>query len=545
MRKIIVLVKVLLKSGGLISNNKQRKARWWVPLVLLVAFASFALSIGMMATGLYDVLEPAGMAGALLPLAMGATSVMIFLFGVFYVVSVMYHADDVPLLMALPLRPYQMLAAKFITLVLYEYIFEAFLLLPIVIVYGIRSGAGGLYILYSSIVFAVLPVIALSMASVLVMIVMRFTSFGKNKQAFKFVGGIIALLLAIGLNVALQSAVSSFSAEQMAALMTGEASLVSLLERLFPGLVFASQALIRSADMAGLWNLLLFVLSSAAATAIFMVLGQLLYFKGLAGVTEAAAKRRGLTAQELGKSTARTPAVRSYVVKELRLLMRSPVAFLNCVAMNLIWPVLFLIMIFSGGQSISAVSGMVAGMDTGTVLAIIVGASAFAGSANGVTSTAISREGRSVYFMKYIPMPMEKQLYAKLMTGMLLSGISIVLLAVLAVVLGVGVLTALIALALSVLAVTGGSLAGLLIDAGNPKLDWVNEQQAIKQNVNVLLHMLAGLVFAALLVVPVLLLQLSPVLAGVYIAVVLSLACLVMWRSVAKGASARIAAMDA
>ena len=123
MRKIIVLVKVLLKSGGLISNNKQRKARWWVPLVLLVAFASFALSVGMMATGLYDVLEPAGMAGALLPLAMRATSVMIFLFGVFYVVSVMYHADDVPLLMALPLRPYQMLAAKFITLVLYEYIF--------------------------------------------------------------------------------------------------------------------------------------------------------------------------------------------------------------------------------------------------------------------------------------------------------------------------------------------------------------------------------------------------------------------------------------
>ncbi len=545
MRKIFVLAVTLLKSGGILSDNKKGKPRWWLPIVLLVAFAGFAFSVGMMALGLYDEMDMAGMADALVPLALGATSVAIFLFGIFYVVSVMYHADDVPLLLTLPLRPYQTLGAKFITLVVYEYIFEAFLLLPILVVYGIRSGAGVVYVLYAVILFAILPVIALSMAAALVMVVMRFTSFGKNKQAFKFVGGIIALLVAIGLNMALQRAATSFSGAQLAALVSGEMSLVSVLERIFPGLPFASQALIRSAETAGLWNLLLFVLCSAAAAGVFLVLGQLLYFKGLAGVTEAAAKRRGLSDEELGKSTARTPAVRSYIAKELRLLMRSPIAFLNCVVMNLIWPVLVLVMIFSGGQSLTAVSAVVAGMDNGTVLAIIVGASAFVASANGVTSTAISREGRGIYFMKYIPMPMKKQLMAKIYTGMLLSAVGVVLLAVAAAVLGVNVLTAVIALVLSLPAVAAGSFAGMLIDAANPKLSWMNEQQAIKQNLNVVLHMLAGLVLAALLCVPVLLLRLPPVLAGVFIIVVLAVMCLVLWRRVVSGASARISAMDA
>lgn len=543
MRKMLTLAGILLKSGGSFSAKKKER-RWWLPIVLLIAFGSFAFSIGMMALGMYEVLAPVGAAGAIIPLALGSTSVVIFFFGIFYVVSVMYHADDVPMLLALPLKPWQTLGAKFITLVVYEYIFEAFILLPILVVYGIESVAGAPFVIYSVILFALLPVIALVMASVLVMIVMRFTSFGKNKQAFKFVGGIIALLLAIGLNIAMQSMATNFSAAELQTLTTGPSSLVGILERIFPGLPFASEALIRSTELAGLWNLLLFVLCSAAAAGVFLALGQLIYFKGLAGVTEAAAKRRGLSAAELGKRTVRTSAVRSYVTKELRLLVRSPIAFLNCVVVNFIWPVLVLVMIFSSGESLSGMSAMIAGFDPGSILAVVVGIGAFISSANAVTSTAISREGRSLYVMKYLPMPMVKQLLAKTVTGMLLSSVGIVVLFVVALVLNVNVLTAIIALVLSSLALVAGSFTGLLIDAGKPKLEWVNEQQAIKQNVNVLLHMLSGVAMAALLILPVMLLKMPEALAGVYITAVLALLCIVLWRRVAKGAAAKIERMD-
>jgi len=542
MRKVFVLAKTLLKSSSGAAANQKQGRRWWVPLVLAIAFMSMGFSVGMMALGIYEALVPMGAQGVIMPLAMGGTSVVTFIFGVFYTVSVMYHADDVPLLLALPLRPWQILGAKFLTLVVYEYIFQAFILLPVLVVYGYKSAAGAAYILYSVILFAILPVIALSMAAVLMMAVMRFTSFGKNKQAFRFAGGIIALALAIGLNIGMQNA-TKFTPEQLAALADGS-SLVSVLERMFPGLPFASQALIGSNTLSGLWNLLLFVLCSAAALAVFLGLGQLLYFKGLAGVTEAAGKRRLLSDEELDKRTAGTSATRSYIAKELKMLTRSPIAFMNCVLMNLIWPVLVLVMVFTRGGSFAELSGVVASLNAGDAVAVLTGVAAFMSCANAVTSTAVSREGKQLYFMKYIPMPVGKQLMAKVYTGMLLSATGIVLLIVLAVAMGVGVLTALPALALSLLAVVAGSLVGMLIDASRPKLDWLNEQQAIKQNVNVLLHMLAGVLIGTAIIVPVMLLRMSLAGATAYIAALLGLLTLVFLRGM-RGAALRIETMDA
>ncbi len=543
MRKVLVLAKTLLKSSSGAAVNQKQGRRWWVPLVLGFAFLSMGFSVGMMALGIYEALVPLGAQGVIMPLAMGGTSAVIFIFGVFYTVSLMYHADDVPLLLALPLKPWQILGAKFLTLVVYEYIFQAFILMPVLVVYGIKSGAGAVYILYSAILFAILPVIALSMAAVLVMVVMRFTSFGKNKQAFRFAGGIIALVLAIGLNIGMQNTMTQLTPEQLAALADGS-SLVSVLERMFPGLPFASQALIGSNTLSGLWNLLLFVLCSAAALAVFLGLGQLLYFKGLTGVTEAAGKRRLLSAEELDKRTAGTSATRSYIGKELKMLTRSPIAFMNCVLMNLIWPVLVLVMVFTRGGSFAELSGVVASLNAGDAVAVLTGVAAFMSCANAVTSTAVSREGKQLYFMKYIPMPIRKQLMAKVYTGMLLSAMGTVLLIVLALAMGVGVLTALLALALSLPAVAAGSLVGMLIDASRPKLDWLNEQQAIKQNVNVLLHMLAGVLIGAAVIAPVMLLRMSLAGAAAYIAVLLGLLTLVFLSGM-RGATSRIETMDA
>ena len=542
MHKIWVLTKIMLKGGGS-SDNTKKKSRLWIALLLLFAFGSFAFSVMFMTFGLYDLLSTMGSADAILPLAFGATSLVIFFFGVFYVVSVMYHANDVQIMLGLPLRPYEILGAKLTTLIVYEYIFESFILLPMLVAYGIKSGADILFIVYSAVLFALLPIIALVMAAIIVMLVMRFTRFGKNKQVFNFVGGILALGLAIGFNIAIQGSVSNMSADQIIALTTGQSSLTVLLGRIFPGIGFAADALINSASLAGLWNLLLFVVCAAAAVALFLGFGQLLYFKGLAGVTEAAAKRKSLSSQELDKSTASTPVARAYVVKELRLLVRSPIAFLNCVLINFIWPVLIIIMLIGGGQ-LETLKPYIETMDSGLLIAILVGFSAFISSANAITSTAISREGRTLYFTKYIPVSMSKQLTAKAMSGILLSGVGVLFMSVAAVVLGAGIITAVIAFVLGIVTAVASSFAGLLIDAARPKLSWMNEQQAIKQNMNVMLHMLLGVLFAAVIIVPVIVAGFADIVAIIYVAAVAVVLAAVLRKSVVSGAAKKLLQMD-
>lgn len=545
MHKILILAKVLLQGGGVTGGGvtgKKQRSRWLIVL-LLFAFGSIAFSVGFMTYALYDFFSPLNQADAILPLALGATSVVIFLFGVLYTVSVMYHADDVPILLGLPLRPYQILGAKFLTLVVYEYLFEACILLPVLVAYGIKSGSGALYIVYSVVLFALLPVIALVMASVIVMLVMRFTRFGKNKQVFNFISGIVVVIVAIGFNIAMQTAARHIDGDQLLALTSGQASLASLMSRIFPGVGFAATALSQSAQIAGLWNLLLFVLCTAAAAAVFLGVGQLIYFKGLAGVTESSAKRKRLSSEAFSKQTVKTPVYKAYVVKELRLLMRSPVAFLNCVFINIMWPVLILIMLLGGGQ-LSMLRPMIAQMDGGQLIAILAGLAAFVSSSNAVASTAISREGKTLYFTKYIPVALGKQLSAKAMTAVVLSGIGLVLQTALAVALGVGVATAAAALVVGLVAASACSYAGLMIDAARPKLSWINEQQAIKQNINVMLHMLLGVVFAAALIVPVMLAGMTRFVAAAYVAGLCALLALILRRRVQTGTVRTLEQMD-
>ncbi|MFA5676301.1 MAG: hypothetical protein WDA65_07220 [Christensenellales bacterium] len=540
MRKIFILAKILLK-GGTGAGGKSGKRRWWLPVVLAFAFISFGFSMAFMALGLYDALDIIGAADAVIPLAIGATSVVIFMFGIFYTVSVMYHADDVSLLLALPLKPYQILGAKFLTLLVYEYIFEAFILLPVLIVYGIRAGAGALFAVYSVLLLLIIPVIALVMSAVLVMLVMRFTRFGKNKQMLNYIGGIIALVMAIGLNIAMQSFAVTLSEGQIAA---DAGQLSATLSRLFPGIGFAANALTANGTMGGLINLLLFALCSAFAAAVFLGFGQLVYFKGLVGVTEASAKRKLISYDELGKKTAGVSVTRAYVKKEIRLLVRSPIAFLNCVLMNFIWPVLILVMLFGSGQSFEMIRALVLSLNGSVLIAAFAGISAFVSSANAITSTAISREGKALYFVKYLPVEIIKQLNAKVLSGMLLSSIAVALMAAALIFFGAEPVLVIVALALGAGASFVSSVIGLFIDAVNPKLSWMNEQQAIKQNVNVMLHMLAGLALAAIIIVPVLLLDFSFEITLLYATALIGVLAVACGYGMIKSSAARIYNMD-
>lgn len=542
MRKFLGLTKVLLKGGGGFFTNKRGKTNWIIPAAIILGFASFAFSIMFFANVIYDGLSQANAQNILLPLVFGATSVVIFLFGIFYVISVMYHAEDVEQLRYLPLSAYQILGAKFLTLVVYEYIFESFILLPVLISFGIKSGAGVMYIIYSLLLFLITPVIALSMAAVIVIVIMRFTSFGKNKQAFKFIGGIIAIVFALGLNMLLQGSVSNISDAQLA-LAFQNSTLPDLFAKMFPGIGFASSALINSAGLSGLWNLLLFVLCSAGAVAVFMVIGRLFYLKGVAGITETSAKRKAI--QDLGRETEGTSAVKAYIKKEIRLLFRSPTAFLQCVLSTFIWPVLIIIILFTGNEKVSMMQAIAPNIDSGLMAAIFAGLCSFITSSNSITSTTISREGKGLYFTKYIPMSMRKQLHAKAITGIIFSSISVVTtIAVIGAMMGISITVALVSLVLGLVVGAVCSYAGLLIDVNNPKLEWMNEQQAIKQNMNVIRHLLISIVFGAAAIVPVVILEMNIVLSALYILAVFTLLLVMLIKRVNGKAAETMINMD-
>jgi ABC-2 type transport system permease protein len=128
------------------------------------------------------------------------------------------------------------------------------------------------------------------------------------------------------------------------------------------------------------------------------------------------------------------------------------------------------------------------------LMAVIVGASVFLASTNAITATSLSREGKEFFISKYIPLSYQQQIKAKLMSGYLFGFIGAVLMLIAAIILipmDAGIIG--MTLAVSLTAIVPVLEIGLLIDIFQPKLDWDNEQKAVKQNLNVIWSMLISI----------------------------------------------------
>lgn len=504
MNRFLSLTRILLKSSyaPLASGRFSRSKT--VALVVLIAAGLMPLiaAIVMLVGQLYAPLAGIGQQGMILAFGCALTGLLIFFFGIFYVITTYYFAQDVEFLLPLPLKPGQILGAKFTVTLLYEYLTQLLILAPLLVVFGIKSGAGAGYYLIALVVFLTLPVIPLVLASLLAMLLMSYSSVARHKDRFRIWAGGLGLIAALGLQFLMQKAMIHTKPEDIVRMLQeGRNSLIDLGLWLFPGVKFAVYGLMQSGPAAGWLYLLAFLLLSALFAWLMLAAGGVLYFRGAVGGSESFAARRALTGGELAKATRSSQPVKALILKELRLLVRTPAFFMNCVLINFLWPVMLLFIGGSGdSQEIEKMGQMLGGgLPASTLLLLLLGASLFIAGSSGASASGISREGSQFFVSKYLPVPFRVQVQAKLAIAFVLpfAGLT-VLLGVLAIryhlslpLLGAGLLIALPALALPV-------LAGLILDIHFPKLVWDNEYRAVKQNMNIMLLMLfSGLLGAA------------------------------------------------
>lgn len=517
MRNLLHLTYVMLKGNslaGFAGSSKRRQKRSRAANYIMF-FVLAVYMIGIMiasANALYQLLEPAGLQSMLVSLYLSMGVVLVFFFGVMYVISIFYHSSDVEKLLPMPLRPQEIIGAKLIVTAVYEYIFLFVLVAPALFTYGYASGEGLVFYLLTLLVILLLPVVPLGMAAILVMIIMRFTPFARNKDRFSMVSGLLTMVLALGLVFASQSATRFSQDDLVRIIQSGAEEIARMTASFFPGTSFAVMALVSESLSSSLANFGLLLLAAAASTVLTILAGKIFYFKGVIGLSGSMSRARKLNEREISSLNKSGSAFRTYVRKEFLLLFRTPIFFMNNVLMNFIWPLFFLIPLMSGGGgSIAELRSMMNKFITESgdkgysiALAVIFAVACFLAGTNGITESALSREGKLIYIMKILPVSYTVQIWAKIAVGILLSFAGTLIMYILALLL----LQPPFWFAVLLFAVIPGpvlcvNLAGMFYDLFWPKLSWDNEQKAVKQNMNVLYGMLSSLLIAALGAVPV------------------------------------------
>ena len=509
MHKFIALTKVLLKTGTGSSSSKKNKKKikgLLLGLLLVLAFTPMAIGFGEFIFTAYDGLHQIGQEAIILGFGLSIVSVVIFFFGIFYAMSVFYFSMDVENLLPLPFKPWHIMGAKFAAVLIYEYMTEIIFFAPTLIAYGIKSGGGVLYYIYGVVIFLLLPIVPLVIASVINMIIMRFTNVAKNKDRFKLVGGLIAMGFGVGINIYIQRFSQDLSQSQITEMFSkGNNSLIDLATKIFPSTKIAVNSLINTTNIQGFINLILFIVITVAALMIFIMLGQALYFKGVMGVSETTSKRKTLSSSELIKSTSQNSSLKIYTLKELKLLFRTPIYFMNCVLMNFLWPLFLLIPVFSqkgGSGQLERLSGFLqGGKSTGITLGAFFAFMIFSSCSNAIATTSISREGKNLYILKYIPMKYKDQLMAKALSAVVLGVAGMLMICIIAeVLLKLPLDLILLMIIVGLLGILFTSFLGIFIDLNFPKLNWDTEQKAVKQNFNVLISMIVCIALGGLTV---------------------------------------------
>lgn len=504
MRKFLTLTKFLLKSGpgmAAVSKNGKGKNRsilgtgsktLLLYVILAVCMIPLAVALYQLGQGLYVVFTQINLPELPIQLICYAGSFVILFFGIPYVISVFFLSSDVETLLPLPFAPWQIVAAKFTVVLVYEYLIVIFFILPPFVGYGVASGNGILFWFFLLFIIILLPIIPLIYASLLGIVMMRLLKNVKNKENITTMGSVILLVLIMGINVLLRSNQGDIT--QLVDIIAANQSLLEKINILFPNLFFAGSAL---TDL-NLFAFLGFVLVVGAFVLLFLFVSQKMYLGGVLGMQESTSKRRMLTKEERHAFAHQKNPITTYAWKEFKMLFRTPIYFLNCLMMPVIFPLLICITsissILSSSKEGSGLNMIPAVIDAippdiinGLLLIVIYGLSILVGSTNLTTTTCISREGQGYIFMKYIPLSYRDQFRAKVINGYVISiaaSLPYVIIALMTAVVMFGVhpFILIVGIAVNMLSLLLVNYIQLWSDLANPKLIWENEQSAVKQN---------------------------------------------------------------
>jgi hypothetical protein len=189
-------------------------------------------------------------------------------------------------------------------------------------------------------------------------------------------------------------------------------------------------------------------------------------------------------------------ALKACVMREIRSMLRVPSYATN------ILPIAFmplLIVIFMGiafgraSGSGAGISEMVSGLPGAAVMSVLAAVMAYMGGMNTALSTAVTREGKGHDYLIALPVPSMTLIRAKFIVGYALSAIGVLTASAALAVFIPGQFPAVaLAFVLCQLFSFACDCYALARDIRKPKLDWVTEQEAVKQNFGALFSMLVS-----------------------------------------------------
>ena len=505
--KVLSLSKVILKNSFQnmetakeINSNKKSKS-----MIVLYVFLFLYLAgiVGVFSNSLISELLKIHQEKMFLGVILLAIAGFVLIQSIFSAINLLYYSKDNEYILPLPLKPSQIVIAKTNVLLVTEYFIVAILGLIPLSIYGILTYANILYYIEMVIVLLVFPIIPVLISSLLVLIVMSFAKFTKNRNRFQLIATILILVIVFVASFAMGNTDSS--PEELVQMVMKANGMVELVKNAFPTLGMAIESLTNINIGIQLLNIVFLIATTAVIYVLYLLVGQKLYLKGAVGNLSSGKKNKKKIDEK--KVFKNSTIFKTYVGKEFKTLLRNPIFFMQCVLPAIIFPILIIGMTILGinGESNGQTVDFASMFTNKTSIYIGVGILCviqFFLMFIYISATAISRDGQNAVFMKYIPVKYMKQIDYKVMPNIIMTSVmSIITVIIAGILIKADILYLLLILITSIIMGVFQSYILIIVDLKKPKLEWNSEYAVVKQNMNLIWPVALGLLSITLLII--------------------------------------------
>ena len=504
--KVLSLSKVIFKNSfqnmetAKEVNNKKSKS---MIILYIFAFLYLAGIVGVFSNSLISELLKIQQEKMFLGVILLGIAGFVLIQTIFSSINLLYYSKDNEYILPLPLKPSQIVIAKTNVLLVTEYFIVAILGLIPLSIYGILTHTNILYYIEMVIVLLVFPIIPILISNLLVLIVMSFAKFTKNRNRFQLIATILILVIVFVASFAMGNTDSS--PEELVQMVMKANGMVELVKNAFPTLGMAIESLTNVNIGIQLLNIMLLIATTAIIYALYVLVGQKLYLKGAVGNLSSGKKNKKKINEK--KAFKNSTIFKTYLGKEFKILLRNPIFFMQCVLPAILFPILIIGMTILGineesnGQTIDFANMFTNKTSIYIGIGILCVIQFFLMFIY-ISVTAISRDGQNASFMKYIPVKYMKQIDYKVMPNIIMTSImSIITVIIAGILIKVDILYLLLILITSIIMGVFQSYVLIIVDLKKPKLEWNSEYAVVKQNMNLIWSVVISLVSITLLII--------------------------------------------
>ncbi len=316
-----------------------------------------------------------------------------FVLGIKDIVTVLYMADDLGLLLSMPFSAGQIVMAKLAVVSVFPVTLSVIVMNALCLGFGIREGAGVPFVIGTVLSGVMIPVTGISAATLLVVVLFRVFRFIRSRDMSIAAGGVFSFGIIVAYTFLRDRFVGEGADGMAVFVMLASAS------RVFPNISFMTRFMFDGSVSALLVSLAVpFALILLALTAVRSFYAD----TALSMQTTASGKKMTKAVLYGGKKKSALRALTDYEAKSAG---RNPAYLIYGFVINFLWPVLFILPCILGNNLLSA--GIPLPMDTipalPAVMSFAVMASCFSFGFNTLPGNAFSREGSSFYAIRALP----------------------------------------------------------------------------------------------------------------------------------------------